>query len=142
MLPFGSLAGSIALLSVTFFQATTIGVEDSEYARFQGTWKIVSVECGGKRDDQDIDKYTVKFRGTTMIFRQCDGDDVVAVRYKLCNSDSSKRITFGGICGIYDFKDGNLLICYSTSGDRPVELKTTTDRPEEVLMILKRIGQE
>ena len=39
--------------------------------------------------------------------------------------------------GIFDFKDDNLLICYSIEGDRPTELRTTTDRPDEVLMILK-----
>jgi hypothetical protein len=42
--------------------------------------------------------------------------------------------------GIYDFKDGNLRICYSLDDDVPAALRTTTDRPEEVLMILQRIA--
>ena len=52
-----------------------------------------------------------------------------------------KRITFGGIGGIYDFKDGSLRICYSLEGDEPMALRAATGRPEEVLMVLKRVGQ-
>jgi uncharacterized protein (TIGR03067 family) len=139
---FGSLGGLIVLLiSIAVFQATTNQVEDADYAKFQGTWRIVSVECGGKTDDQDIGKYTIIFNETTMIVRECEDDDQAAVKYELGDTQGSKRITFAGISGIYQFTDDNLLICYSISGDRPVELRTTTDRPEEVLMILKRIGQ-
>jgi uncharacterized protein (TIGR03067 family) len=129
------------LITACAFHAATNEVEDSDYTKFKGTWSIVLIECGGKRDDQDIDKYTITFNETTMIVRECENDDEVAVKYELGERGCSKHFTFAGISGIYDFKDDNLLICYSISGDRPVELRTTTDRPEEVLMILKRIGQ-
>ena len=147
---FGSLVGPFAMLmSVAGFQATTNDHEvgGSGCARLQGTWRIVSIECGGKQDNQDIDRYTIRFDGATMIFRECGGNDdggdndEAAVKYELGERQCSKQISFGGVSGIFDFKDGNLLICYSIEGDRPTELRTTTDRPEEVLMILKRTGQ-
>ena len=78
----------------------------------------MSVECGGKKDDQDIDKYTIKFDGNIMIVRECDGEgegdgdgaDDAAVKFKLREGRCSRRITFGGISGVYDFKDDNLRI--------------------------------
>src|ERR1017187_1178647 len=87
-----SLIGSIAMfVSTAVFQGATTEVEGCEYAKFQGTWRIVSVECGGKMDDQDIDKYTIKFDGNIMIVRECDGEgegdgdgaDEAAVKFKL-----------------------------------------------------------
>ena len=139
---FGALGASIAMLiTVTAFQAATNEVEDPGYTKFKGTWRIVSIECGGKRDDQDINKYTITFNKTTMIVRECENDDEAAVRFELGEREFSKHIMFAGISGIYGFTADNLLICYSINGDRPVELRTTPDRPEEVLMILKRIGQ-
>ena len=146
----GSLVGLFAMLvSVAGFQAANNDhqVRGSYYAKFQGTWKIVSIECAGKQDNQDIGKYTIRFDGTTMIVRECGGNDAggdneeAAVKYDLGERQCSRHISFGSIRGIFDFKDDDLLICYSIRGDRPVELRTTTDRPKEVLMILKRIGQ-
>ena len=145
-----SLIGSIAMfVSAAVFQGATTEVEGCEYVKFQGTWRIVSVECGGKKDDQDIDKYTIKFDGNTMIVRECDGEgdgegggDEAAVKFKLREGRFSRRITFGGISGVYDFKDDNLRIRYSLDGDEPMGLRTTMERRDEVLMILKRIGQK
>ena len=147
----GSLIMSIAMfISGAVFQGVADEVEGCDYAKFQGTWKIVSVECGGKKDNQDIDKYMVKFEGNVMTLRERGGegegdgdDDEAAVKYELRRGRGicPKRITFGGIGGIYDFKDGSLRICYSLEGDEPMALKTTTERPEVVLMVLKRIGQ-
>ena len=145
----GSLIMSIAMfISGAVFQGVADEVEGCDYAKFQGTWKIVSVECGGKKDNQDIDKYMVKFEGNVMTLRERGGegdgdDDEAAVKYELrrWREICPKRITFGGINGIYEFKDDTLRICYSLDGDEPMALKTTTERPEVVLMVLKRIGQ-
>jgi hypothetical protein len=63
------------------------------------------------------------------------------VKFQLHNGQSEKHIRFGSVRGIYDFKGGNLLICYSLDGDRPTRFTTTSDRQEEVLMILERIEQ-
>jgi hypothetical protein len=57
----------------------------------------VSIECSGKRDDQDIDKYTITFNETTMIVRECENDDEAAVKYELGERECSKHITFAGI---------------------------------------------
>ena len=144
-----SLSGSLIaiFIGVAIIQDSTNEVKDSDYGRFQGEWRIVSVECGGKNDNQDIAKYTIKFDGNTLIVRACDGEgvsdgaDEAAVRFNLREGRCSRHITFGGVSGIYDFKDDNLLICYSLDGDESAGLRTTADRPEEVLMTLTRIGQ-
>jgi uncharacterized protein (TIGR03067 family) len=141
---FGSVVASIVVfISFAVFRVPPNEAKECDQARLQGTWKIVAVECGGKKDDRDIDKYTIKFEGSTLIVRECDGNDAdeATVKFRLCKGRGSRHITFGGICGIYDFKDENLRICYSLNGDEPVELKTTAVRPEEVLLTLKRLGQ-
>jgi uncharacterized protein (TIGR03067 family) len=128
--------------------ATDGGVANGDVAKFQGTWSVVSVECGGEKDDQDIDKYTFTFDGNTMIVRERgrddagDQDDEVVVKFELVRRGGrcAKQIRFGGACGIYDFKDGNLRICYSLDGDEPEMMRTATERPEDVLMVLRRVG--
>ena len=81
------IASIVTFISVAVFQGAADEVEECDYARFQGTWKIVSVEFGGKADNQDIDKYTITFDRDTMSFRKCGdvggGDDVAAARYEL-----------------------------------------------------------
>jgi hypothetical protein len=88
-----------------------------------------------------MDKFTITFNETTMIVRECEEDHEAAMKYELGDGQGSRQITFARISGIYAFTDDSLLICYTISSDRPAELRTTTDRPEEVLMILKRIDQ-
>jgi uncharacterized protein (TIGR03067 family) len=139
---FASVIGSIALLfSGTCFQGAADQANNCDQSKFQGTWRIVSVESGGKPDNRDNEKYTITFNDNTMTFRDCEDGDQAAVKFQLHKRQSKNHIRFGGVRGIYDFKDGNLLICYSLDGDRPTTFATMIDRPEEVLMILERIVQ-
>jgi uncharacterized protein (TIGR03067 family) len=142
VLLFGSLVGSfVMLIGVAGLQSTTIVAEGCDHAKIQGTWRIVSVESGGKSDNRDNEKYTITFNDSTMTFRDCEDGDQAAVKFQLHKGQSEKHIRFGSVRGIYDFKDGHLLICYSLDGDRPTRFTTTSDRQEEVLMILERIEQ-
>ena len=142
MLLFASLFGSfVMLIGVAGFQGRTAVADDCDVARFQGTWRILSVECSGKPDNRDNEKYTITFNDNMMKFRDCEDGDQAAVKFQLHKGQSEKHIRFGSVRGIYDFKNGNLLICYSLDGDRPAEFATTSDRPGEVLMILERLEQ-
>lgn len=108
-----------------------------DYARFQGTWSILSVECGGKKEEEDTEKFGFSFLGNTMFFLEHGAVDAV-VGFTLDETQGRKRITFARVKGLYEFQNEHLHICYTLDGKRPTELITTEDRPNEVLMILKK----
>jgi len=99
------------------------------------------MECGGKPDNQGNEKCPITFNGSTMTFRDREYDDRAIMKFHVGEKQYSGHSRFASVRGIYDFKDGSLLSCYSLDGDGPTEFTTTSDRPEEVRMILSRIEQ-
>jgi uncharacterized protein (TIGR03067 family) len=103
---FGSLLGSFLMwIGGAGFQGTTTVADDGDLARLQGTWRIVSVECCGKPDNRDNEKYTLTFNGNRMTFRDCESHDEAVVKYRLDEKRCPKQIRFGTVRGIYEFKD-------------------------------------
>lgn len=134
---------TIAVAAIFGAGAATTDIREitsTDGARLQGTWSIVSVECGGKKEEDATEKYTFSFRENSMFFLEHDNIEAV-VHFKLDDTRFPRRITFGRVKGVYDFQDENLHICYTLSGKRPTSFSTAEDRPNEVWMILKKTNQ-
>jgi uncharacterized protein (TIGR03067 family) len=122
-----------------FGAGTPDRAKDQDYARIQGTWSVVSIQSGGNQDEDDMEKYTFTFEERRLILRELE--DLAGVNFELDEKSSPKQITFARINGIYDFKDDYLHICYTTGRNRPAEFQTSEERPDIVLMVLKKNRQ-
>lgn len=116
-----------------------------EMAKFQGTWKFVSMEVDGKqKPDEDFKKYTVVLQGDQ--WTVSEGDKIVAkVTFKLDPTKKPKMIDLIDvekkrlIRGIYSFEGETLTVCDrgSEKGERPTAFATKPDSGF-VLFVLKR----
>jgi uncharacterized protein (TIGR03067 family) len=117
-----------------------------ETAKFQGTWKFVSMEVEGKKKpDADFNKYTVVLKAHR--WAVSEGDKIAAeVIFKLDPAKKPKAIDLVDaknkrlIRGIYSLEGDKLTVCDrgSEKGERPSEF-TTKANTGLVLFVLKRV---
>ncbi len=117
-----------------------------EMAKFQGTWKFVSVEVDGNKTPYK--GFTVVLKGDQ--WTVCEGGRCAAkVTFKLDPTKKPKTIDLVDldvekerlIRGIYSLEGDTLMVCYhrdpEKEGDRPTEFATKPDSGL-VLFLLKR----
>ncbi len=143
------LAALVAGLVLVVAAPADGGEQDAvkkEMAKFQGTWKFVSMEVEGKKSaDEAINKYTVVFKGDQ--WTVSEGEKVAAqVTFKVDPTKKPKTVDLVDagkgrlIRGIYSLEGDKLTVCDrgSEKGDRPTEFAT---KPSSglVLIVLERV---
>jgi uncharacterized protein (TIGR03067 family) len=118
-----------------------------DLAKFQGTWKFVSMEQAGQPAKEPDPPQTITFEGDKFTVKQ--GDKIIqAGTHKLDPTTKPRSadamITEGEgkdstMLGIYEFVDDNTLkACFDPQGKkRPTEFKTTADSGT-MLVVIKR----
>ncbi len=120
-----------------------------EMAKFQGTWKFVSMEVNGRQSSkEEFGRFRVVFQGHKWTVD--DGDKIAAqVTFKVDPTKKPKTIDLTStvdhdkgrlIRGIYTLEGDKLTVCDrgEEKGDRPTEFATKPDSGL-VLVVLKRV---
>jgi uncharacterized protein (TIGR03067 family) len=101
-----------------------------ERAKFQGTWRVVSLEMDGKKYPEEEIKQTVVIRGNQIAFYTRDKLEL-QLTFELNPAANPKRIDFFDsqkkrLRGIYSFEGDTLTICEGPIGKRkrPAEFRS------------------
>jgi uncharacterized protein (TIGR03067 family) len=149
----GLLFGVVALplLFMPAFLAGDDKKDDAgkeELKKFEGTWKIKSMEVGGQELPAEArDKMRLIFKGDKLTMKGApDGDKETTFTI-----DPSKKPAFidiqpakgdkVGLVGIYKFDKETLVICGSEASARPGDF-TTKDGKDVGLMTLEKLKEE
>lgn len=123
--------------------------EKDDLAPFQGTWKVVRAETGGKAVDGIKLQFT--FAGTKADY--VEGDPATGKKgtgsFKVDAGKTPHQIDLFAekgekSPGIYRFEDKNtkLVICFVKGGDRrPKEFKTD-DQPGDIMITLEKVEKK
>jgi uncharacterized protein (TIGR03067 family) len=114
---------------------------------FQGTWKVVRVESGGKPVEKDPEGVRFKFEGDKLTVTETrkKKDESMTVSVDPKQDPAAIDINdprAGKIPGIYKFdKDGKLNLCVSggKGGDRPKSFDTTGVKAR--LFVLEKVKE-
>jgi uncharacterized protein (TIGR03067 family) len=109
--------------------------------QLEGTWLLVSVEKGGKKQDKSGDNFTVAFSGGKLHLKK--KDETKDGTYTIDPSKKPKHIDMSvdgeNVLGIYEVKDGTLRICGAGQGEpRPTEFKA----PEGARVMILTFSRE
>jgi len=118
---------------------------ESDLARMQGTWAIVTIEAGGKADDK-ITKGKIVIAGDTLKHVKPDGTTGSAGTIKVDPTRSPKEMDMTAQDGpnkdatfpaIYELDGDSLKLCMARTWARPKEFATRPGH-QELLYVLKR----
>lgn len=140
---------SIALLALTAGLASAPAPEaKKDEDLFQGRWKVVAVEHGGKKAQaKDFAKWTLTVAGDKMTAR--DGDEVMdestfrldakakprAIDLTLMSGPQSGK----KVLGLYELEGDRLVVCFGEPGkDRPKEVRSP-EGSEVTLLRFERV---
>ncbi len=121
--------------------------EKKDDEKIQGTWVVVSVERGG-RPDEEGKKAKVEFQGDTVIIHDPRHEEKAKIKLDPTTKPRSIDITPQGpgdskiVLGIYEFNGDELKLCFTMGKEgRPTEFASKPDS-EVSLIVLKRVKKE
>lgn len=116
-------------------------------AKFNGTWKAVSVEVDGKKLPKEaVDKTSLTVKGDDYTFHR--GNEEIKGKHKLDASKTPKTIDAvrsqgpdkgKPLLGIYELTDDTYKVCFAApGGERPTEFSSKPGSKHR-LIVMKRV---
>jgi uncharacterized protein (TIGR03067 family) len=120
---------------------------DAELKKLEGTWKVKSMEAGGKKEEviaPRFEKMRIVFKGNTLTVKDGPQGDQETT-FEIDTSKKPPHITIQPpkksnektINAIYKLNGDKFTLCGST-GERPTEYKTT-EGSDTYLMVFERV---